>query len=76
MISLLRYRNQTKLQRPKIAGKDEWKAWLDLKNTHFHIQLSIFIKETARGLPLPPLTTASDPIVRGGIPSFPLTTQV
>ena len=76
MISLSRYRNQAKLQRSKIAGKDEWKAWLRSQNTHFHNQLPIFCKETARGLPLPPLDTASGPIACGGILSSPLTTQV
>ena len=68
--------NQAKLQRLKSLVKTNGKHGFDLKNFQFHYQLPIFFKETARGLPLPPLATTSGTLACGSISSFPLTTQV
>ena len=68
--------NQAKLQILKSLVKTNGKHSFDLKKFQFHYQLPIFFKETARGLPLPPLATTSGTLAFGGIPSFPLTTQV
>ena len=59
----------------KSLVKTDGKHGFDLKFINFHSQLSIFYKETARGLPLP-LATTSGTLACGGIPSSPLTTQV
>ena len=68
--------NQAKLQRLKSLVETNGKHGFDLKNFQFHYQLTIFFKETARGLPRPPLATASGTLACGSIPSFLLTTQV
>ena len=65
-----------KSHRLKSLVKTSEKHGFDLKNFQFHYQLPIFFKETARGLPLPPLATTSATLACGSIPSFPLTTQV
>ena len=72
MISLSRYSGE--ISKIKIAGEDEWIAWLRSQKLQFHFQLPTFFKETARGLPiLPPLATTSGTLACGSIPSFPLT---
>ena len=48
--------------------KTNGKHGFDLKNFQFHNQLPIFLKETGRGLPLPPLATASGTLACGAIP--------
>ena len=68
--------NQAKLQRLKSLVNTNGKHGFDLKNFQFHYQLPIFFKETAKGLPILLLATASGTLACGSIPSFPLTTHV
>ena len=60
----------------KSLVKTNEKHGFHLKYFHFHNQLLIFFKVTARGLPLPTLATTSGTLACEGIPSSPLTTQV
>ena len=86
MIRLSRCRNQTKLQRSKIAGRDKWKAWLLSQKRPFS-QYIFFFKEINEGITSSPsghdigpnssrghsLLPAdhSGPIAGGGVTSFP-----
>ena len=86
MIWLSRYRNQTKSQRSKIAGRDKWRAWLRSQKSSF--SQYIFFKEINKGITSSPAghdigsnssrghsllpADHSGPIAGGGVTSFPL----
>ena len=63
VIWLSRYRNKTKSERSKIAGRRKWKAWLRSQKTHFpfpYLIIHFFFNGDSRALPISPLA-ATDP---------------